>query len=1396
VTVNGFDAAVGDVLMARVNNEIRGKAPLVDLAPHPGVGRTFSVQSRPDEIIEFQLWRNSTQTIMLSTLQLPTAPGSSYGTAVNPLIINFTIQTLTISGSATLNANPLSGIDVMPMYSDPEYRSFYTSLRTNSAGRYAVPGITFGSNIMIIATSPLYFFEPPNYSYPYLTTNRTANFVAGAHPTIPVSGRITWNGEGVPAVNVWGTSTTNATGHYSFQLVQNGTTTITPTKPGWSFTPATHTVSFITSPQTVNFTGSPQLFTISGNTGEPLTTVNYTSDFSGSGSVTSNASGVYSIPDMAFGDNIVLTPYKTGFTYSPASSTVTNITANTTRNFTATQINYSISITITDAGSPLPGVQLYNGSTLISTTYSAGVYTFSLPHGSSMTITPILDGFNFSPISETITSISSATAITFFATAVPRHTVQATVLRNSVGFSGVSIVYSVAGGVSGSILTDASGIASIELNQTTANITFTPTMTGYNMSPTSRTLNGLSGDDNISFNATIQTFSITGNAGTAGVTITVSGDHTATVTADAAGNFTIPGVPYGSDIVITPTLPGWTFSPTSVNVNNVTDHTNLDDIFTATPITHRVTVYCEDWDDLPIAGVIVNYGGATTGLTNSFGIFEFEAIWGSNINISVSKSGHVFDVSMAQIIDITDDETRNFKSRQPIVFNLSGRITLSNLVPLPGVTVVAGPNSAITDANGEYDIDIYESDNFLVLPTLTGFQFFPAAYHITYVDDNIVDSDFVATIAEYIVSGIALKNGLPFSDVLFTLNSGDTITTAIDGEFEFEIQHGSSVNIVPSKAGYTFTPAAFNLTTLLGPISNIVFNAIVDSFLVSGYVLLNGDPGFPVQDVKIVDEISGRFVYSGADGRYFFYAYYEDNISLVAEKEWFTFTPDQIEIDHIMSAQPGNNFIAAGICADVVFTVHGAIYNPLGVYLTPITIELSSATDGADIYFTIDGTIPTPATGTLYTTPISIGYSSGRYITARAFRPPLYSPSAIATGLFRVTGYVRKPTISLASGQFATAKTVFITPVDGGEIFYTLDGSIPTHLSEAYSDSLLINKNSILRAISYKPDYAVHADSIATATYQIHHEMRFDFPETLFMTAEHGAFINIELINYLEDSVAGEHDYVISILNTPINLTTSIEPPFITITPRAGWDGTERIGFKLEYIPRILPGMLPVPPRYNVAIDSLTVQVNPSHSLPRIIGFFPETSFVEVPWNVDFSFFVNVSSPIPITYTWLINGVDIENDNNVMTSKFLDLYGTFVKIIVSATGFNWEYEWFVDIHTSDTDETIAINTTRLAGNYPNPFNPETVIRFIVGTMPTSLQWKSETSATNPHVQIDIFNIRGQLVRSLVDSEFAPGEHNVVWNGTDDTGRSVGSGIYFYRMKAEGFTETKKMILLK
>lgn len=90
-------------------------------------------------------------------------------------------------------------------------------------------------------------------------------------------------------------------------------------------------------------------------------------------------------------------------------------------------------------------------------------------------------------------------------------------------------------------------------------------------------------------------------------------------------------------------------------------------------------------------------------------------------------------------------------------------------------------------------------------------------------------------------------------------------------------------------------------------------------------------------------------------------------------------------------------------------------------------------------------------------------------------------------------------------------------------------------------------------------------------------------------------------------------------------------------------------------------------------------------------------------------------------------------------------------------------------------------------NRPNPFNPVTTIDFYVNG---SDQFGDEL------VTLEVFNILGQTVRTLIDEALPPGQHSVVWDGTDDNGEQTASGVYLYRLRIDEESQTKKMMLLK
>lgn len=110
------------------------------------------------------------------------------------------------------------------------------------------------------------------------------------------------------------------------------------------------------------------------------------------------------------------------------------------------------------------------------------------------------------------------------------------------------------------------------------------------------------------------------------------------------------------------------------------------------------------------------------------------------------------------------------------------------------------------------------------------------------------------------------------------------------------------------------------------------------------------------------------------------------------------------------------------------------------------------------------------------------------------------------------------------------------------------------------------------------------------------------------------------------------------------------------------------------------------------------------------------------------------------------------------------------------------YELFNIPTDVTTDNQSLPDGYELAQNYPNPFNPTTIIEF---SLPTTSD-----------VSVDIYNLLGQKVKNLVSGTLAAGQHRLEWDGTNDRGDEAATGVYFYRLQADDFATSRKMMLLR
>jgi len=180
-----------------------------------------------------------------------------------------------------------------------------------------------------------------------------------------------------------------------------------------------------------------------------------------------------------------------------------------------------------------------------------------------------------------------------------------------------------------------------------------------------------------------------------------------------------------------------------------------------------------------------------------------------------------------------------------------------------------------------------------------------------------------------------------------------------------------------------------------------------------------------------------------------------------------------------------------------------------------------------------------------------------------------------------------------------------------------------------------------------------------------------------------------------------------------------------------------------------------------------------------VIMMVPQTSMTKKP--------ALAAGSGPVAY--LVFEVNDASVNSIDFEPFVmeDPHHSNFFVYASTRTGQWE-QWREDPAVEETHVSLSAsagslpNVYALRQNYPNPFNPSTEISF---DLPKAGQ-----------VELRIFNVLGQQVRALANQAMEAGQHTIIWDGRDQGGTQVSSGVYFYRLSAGAYTDTKKMMLLK
>ncbi len=152
----------------------------------------------------------------------------------------------------------------------------------------------------------------------------------------------------------------------------------------------------------------------------------------------------------------------------------------------------------------------------------------------------------------------------------------------------------------------------------------------------------------------------------------------------------------------------------------------------------------------------------------------------------------------------------------------------------------------------------------------------------------------------------------------------------------------------------------------------------------------------------------------------------------------------------------------------------------------------------------------------------------------------------------------------------------------------------------------------------------------------------------------------------------------------------------------------------------------------------------------------------------------------------LIQAVNISTEHNYSYTDMTTQQNTEYYYWLQSAEMDGTIEYYgpIKIKTGEPQITppVILLVTQLKSAYPNPFNPSTMISFDI--------------AQQDRVVIEIFNSKGQKIKTLYDQVVSPGHHQVLWDGTDSNSTKSSSGMYFYRMTAGKYSETHKILMMK
>ncbi|MCX6582099.1 MAG: fibronectin type III domain-containing protein [Candidatus Aminicenantes bacterium] len=807
---------------------------------------------------------------------------------------NYTATAITyaISGNAGIAGATLSYTDGSPK-----------TAAADGSGNYSFT-VSYNWSGTVTPSYTGYSFTPANRTYTNVLSNQTSQDYTAAAITYTISGNAGAAGATLSYTDGSAkTANADGSGNYTFTVSYNWSGTVTPSLTGYTFTPANRTYTNVLANQTSqNYTATAVTYTISGNAGVAGATLSYTDGTPKTAAA--DGSGNYSFT-VSYNWSGTVTPSLTGYTFTPANRTYTNVLSNqASQDYTATIITYTISGNAGIAGATL---SYTDGTPKTAAADGSGDYSFTVSYNWSGTVTPSYTGYSFTPANRTYTNVLSNQTSQDYTAAPIIYTIS-----GSAGAAGVTLSYT--DGTPKTAAADGSGNYSFTVSYNWSG-TVTPSLTGYSFTPASRTYtNVLANQTSQDYTATGITYTISGNAGIGGATLSYTDGTPQTATADGSGNYSFT-VSYNWSGTVTPSLTGYTFTPANRTYTNVLSNQASQD-YTANIITYTIS------GNAGIAAATLSYTDGTpkTATADGSGNYSFTVSYNWSGTVTPSYTGYSFTPANRTYTNVLANQTSQDYTATAITYTISGSAGVAGAT----LSYTDGtPKTAAADGSGNYSFTVSYNWSGTVTPSLTGYSFTPASRTYTNVLSNQTSQDYTAAAITYTISGNA---GIAAATLSYTDGTPQTAAADGSGNYSFTVSYNWSGTVTPSLTGYTFTPTDRTYTNVLSNQTSQDYTANIITYTISG------NAGVAGATLSYTDG-TPKTASADGSGNYSFTVSYNWSGTVTPSLTGYIFTPTDRTYTNVLSNQTGQDYSAvfnapvATAAANILGTSFSANWN-------------------------------------------------------------------------------------------------------------------------------------------------------------------------------------------------------------------------------------------------------------------------------------------------------------------------------------------------------------------------------------------------------------------------------------------------------------------------------------